>query len=558
MRLHPVALAVVVACSAPAVAQEEDGAAAADDGDDTDDTDDDDGADDGADDADDGADEDDADPDPVVDDTPAAASDAVPATVEGAARPDDRPAAQVTSTATTTNPPTSTLDAPAAVDDRKPTTVDTASTAIGDSADPPPPPEPSPAAPPPPQRKTGFSFSGIPAINYIADNGLGLGAIVAAYYNDGVTLPYRTAITLQVFVSTNLVQDHNLVVDTLRVLDLPLRLTGRVGYISSLTQNYCGVGGNVSCDVGVARAAADERGLVDDDDDADDDFDRFVRHFYQRRFMNPYGLLNARYALIEQTATTPRIEVTGGYRGFYFIPGDVFADDDDDGAPDLTPYPGSLYARDFPDGEPGYDSVFNVGLMGDTRDNEPAPTSGWWHELSVRAATPLWLSTWTWAGFNVTLRGYQYLPLFPALEKRLVLANRLTFDGVVGDIPIQELARLGGSQDIYAFGGADMGRGIRVQRYLGKVKVLDQVELRYRFFEFAVLEQNFALTTAAFVDAGIIGDELINPKDIGTNGGFGGAFRVAWNENFMIRVDVAVSTVEDYATQLYNTINQPF
>ncbi len=489
----------------------------------------------------------------VVDERPAATTD-VPATAtdppvvadERATAPDGSPAP-----AATDQPPPAVDDAAAASAIESPSVVVGADgAALGDATDAPPPAPPADVSAP--AIPTGVSFSGIPAVNYISDNGLGLGIIAAAYINDGVTLPYRTAITLQLFMSTNLVQDHNVIVDTLKLFDLPLRLTGRVGYISSLTQNYCGLGGKVTCDPVEAAAAADARGLTGDK------ADEFARHYYQRRFMNPYGLVNLRYALVEKSALNPKVEVTGGYRGFYFIPGNVFADDDEDGAPDLEPYPGSLYAKDFPDGEPGYDSVFNLGLMIDSRDNEPAPTEGWWLEGSVRAASPLWLSTWTWGGVNLTMRGYRYLPLFPELGRRLVLANRLTFDGIVGDIPIQEMARLGGSQDIYAFGGADIGRGIRVQRYLGKVKLLDQVELRYRFFEFEAFEQDFALTTAAFVDAGLVGDELISPTSVGSAVGGGLAFRIAWNENFIIRVDVAVSPAENYAIQPYITINQPF
>jgi hypothetical protein len=408
-------------------------------------------------------------------------------------------------------------------------------------------------------KPAGVTFSGIPAINYIADNGLGLGLIAAAYIHDGVTAPYRTAITLQIFATTNLVQDHNVVVDSLRLFDLPLRLNARIGYLSSLTQNYCGVGGTVTCDKAVAEAAAVEAGIDSDDEER---FEEFTRRFYQRRFMNPYGLVNLRYALIERSPGQPtRVEVTGGYRAFYFIPGNIFADDDGDGAPDLTPYEGSLFAKDFPDGEPGFSSVLNAGLMLDSRDQEPSPTEGWWSEGSIRATTP-GLSTWNYGGFNLTVRGYTHLPIdapiYGNLGRRLVLANRLTIDGVVGDIPIQELARLGGSQDVYAFGGADMGRGIRVQRFMGKAKLLDQAELRFRFFEFDAFEQQFALTLAAFVDSAIVADELLNPSDVGVIAAGGGAFRIAWNENFVIRVDVGVSPFEDFSPQIYITINQPF
>lgn len=413
---------------------------------------------------------------------------------------------------------------------------------------------PDPRAP----RPAGVTFSGIPAINYIADNGLGLGVIAAAYFHDGVTAPYRTAITLQIFATTNLVQDHNVVVDSLRLFDLPLRLNARIGYLSSLTQNYCGVGGTVTCDKDVAEGAALESGLVP----GTQAFDDFARRYYQRRFMNPYGLANFRYALIERSEGQPnRVEVTGGYRAFYFIPGDIFADLDGDGAPDLTPFPGSLHAQDFPDGEPGLSSVVSAGLMLDSRDNEPSPTEGWWIEGSVRTTTP-GLSAWTFGGFNLTARGFTHLPfdvpLYGNLGRRLVLANRLTFDGIVGDPPIQELARLGGSQDVYAFGGADMGRGIRVQRFLGRGKVLNQSEVRFRFAETELFSQQFAFTVAGFLDAAIVADELINPRDVGISAGGGGALRIAWNENFVIRIDLGVSPFEDWAVQPYITINQPF
>jgi hypothetical protein len=404
----------------------------------------------------------------------------------------------------------------------------------------------------------GVTFSGIPAVNYIADNGLGVGLIAAAYLHDGVTAPYKTAITLQLFVTTKLVQDHNLIVDSLGVLGLPLRLNARLGYISSLSQNYCGLGGRVTCDPDVAADAAADVGL----EPGTTAFDDFTRRYYQRRFMNPYGLFNLRYALIERSPGQPtRVELTGGYRAFYFVPGDVFLDDDGDGRPDLTPFPGSLYARDFPDGEPGLSSVVTAGLMLDSRDVEPSPHTGWWNEVSVRSATP-GLSTWMFGGFNLTLRGFTTVPLgFPLYGftgRRIVLANRFTIDGVVGDPPIQELARLGGSQDIYAFGGADIGRGIRVQRFLGKLKVLNQSEVRFRFAETELLSQHFAFTLAGFIDAGIVADELLAPTDVGVSAGGGGALRIAWNENFIIRIDIAVSPVERWAVQPYITINQPF
>jgi hypothetical protein len=527
----------------------------------------------------------------VAIDTPATVADA-PATVADApATVADAPATVADAPATVADAPAIVADTPATVDDApstaprtdrripatvaatpvvdprvarpqpSPTAIDPRSAVVVDGGSRPPTPSSSSSSSSPSSKAPdGVSFSGIPAISYIADNGLGLGVIAAAYVGDGATLPYRTAVTLQLFATQKLVQDSHLTVDALRVLDLPLRVGARVGFLASLTQNYCGEGGDVRCDDATAVAAARTAGLVDDEGNDDDDWDRFVRRYYQRRFMNPYGFVNARYALRERTEQQPlRVELTAGYRASWFVPGSVFLDEDGDGAGDLTPWPGSLYATVHPDGEPGLSSLVSLGVMFDSRDQEPSPVSGWWTEASVRATTP-GLSTWNYVGFHVTVRGFTPVSL-PGLgnsDRRLVLAHRLLFDGIVGDAPVQDLARLGGSQDTYAFGGADIGRGIRVQRFLGALKVLDQVELRWRFAELSALGQAFAFTAVGFVDAGLVGDRLLQPRHLGVAAGGGGALRVAWNENFVVRCDVAASPVEGWAPQTYITVAQPF
>lgn len=410
-----------------------------------------------------------------------------------------------------------------------------------------PPPTPADSAPgeaggaPMPE---GIGFGGVPALNYDSDNGFGFGVVGTLFSYDGVTRPYRLALTLQIFMTSKLVQDHNVVVDWLQVGGLPLRLWMRAGYLQSLTQNYCGLGGAVTCDPAVAAAAAQAEGLVGDDADA------FARRYYQRRFINPYGTVLARYALAQAPA---RFEVTAGWRGFFFIPG-TWDDEDGDGAPDFFPYQGSLYAKDFPDGEPGFDSAVQLGFMVDSRDNEPAPTEGVWLEGSVRAASSLIGSAWNWAGANLTLRGYTPL----TSDHKLVLANRLVLDGVLGDPPIQELARAGGSFDYYLYGGSEAGRGIRAQRYLGKLRAFDQTELRWRFWDVDAAGQRFGFTAVGFFDAGIVGAEIDAPGPMDALTGVGTALRVSWNENFIVRFDLGFSPLESWAPSLYILIGNPF
>jgi hypothetical protein len=395
-----------------------------------------------------------------------------------------------------------------------------------------------------------WGFGGLPALGYDADNGFLVGVVGQVYFHDPQkTQPYRVGVNAGFTITTKLVQDHYLYVDWLNVADLPLRIWAKVGYTQSLTQNYCGTGMTVTCDDALAEDAADDLGL------RGGDRDDFIRRFYLFRFINPWTSLQARWAL---SPLPRRVEVFGGWRGSAWIPG-TWADDDGDGDSDYEPYPGSFYAKDFPVGEPGFASILQAGIMYDTRDNEPSPRSGVWAETSLRAATPFWGSTWTWAGANATLR--TYVPLVNGeAPARLTLASRVVGDVVVGDPPIQELVRPGGFIDYLSFGGSEMGRGVRAQRYVGKVKLYLQNELRWRFVEWQMFGQDFAASTNAFLDAGLIGTELFAPDAFGGTPpiGGGGALLLHWNENFILRVDVATSAVESYPLSLYIQLGQTF
>ena len=413
---------------------------------------------------------------------------------------------------------------------------------------------PSAAATSAPDDAWTWNFGGLPALGYDADNGFLFGAVGSLYLHDGETRPYRVSISAGVTITTKLVQDHYIAVDALKVGDLPLRLLTRAGWTQSLTQNYCGRGMTVTCDDRVAVADADRLGL---DGTAREDF---IRRYYLFRFMNPWASLQARYALVPLPT---RVEVFGGWRGAGYIPG-TWADDDGDGSSDLSPYPGSFYEQDFAGGEPGFASILQAGVMYDTRDNEPSPRKGVWAETSLRAATALWGSTWTWAGVNATLRSY--LPLLDGeAPARLTLASRFVADAVVGDPPIPERVRPGGFVDYLSFGGSEMGRGIRVQRYVGKLKLYAQNELRWRFAEWEMFGQPWAASTNLFVDAAIVGTEFGDPRAFGGQPpvGGGGSILLHWNENFILRLDVATSAVEvtpEKATPIsvYITLGQTF
>lgn len=405
--------------------------------------------------------------------------------------------------------------------------------------------------PPPvvaPRERVGFG--GVPALNYDADNGFGFGVVATLYgYEEGVT-PYRYALTLVIFATTRLVQDHQIRFDAVDLFDLPLRLTLRGGYFQSVTQNFCGFGNAVTCDPGVAEVEAARLDL------SGDDADTFARRYYLKRVVRPFGQLLARWRLLEEPT---KLEVMGGYRGHLYLDGDPWADDDKDGAPDLAfaPYPGSLYAKTFPGGQDGYASVVTLGLMVDDRDEEASPTRGYWIEGSVRVSSSLLGSAWNYVGGNLTLR--TYVALLRG-ERNIVLAQRLVLDATAGDLPVQEMVRVGGSWDYTGFGGNPMGRGVRLQRYIGRLKAFDQVELRADLYAHELLGQRFRWGVVGLVDAGWTG---VDWTDLGgdplrVNLGFGGGLRLAWNEDFIIRADVATSPDERYAPAVYIDIGNTF
>ena len=315
-------------------------------------------------------------------------------------------------------------------------------------------------------REDGFGWAALPALNYNSDEGFGYGVIGTGYWYRDDLDPYKYALTLRIFLTTKWVHAHMVRIDALDVGGLPLRIDARAGYDSYLTQSFCGWVGDVDCSTAEAEAAAEGSGLAPPaaGEEGTEEWQDFVRRYHLMRYTAPYAQGTFRWRLTE---LPHKVEAMGGYRGTYYVPGTP---------QDFSPWPGSLYqAEYFPDGETGFASVLQAGIMVDNRDSEPAPNSGYWVEGSLRGSSKYIGSAWDYFGFNVTLRGY--LSLWP---DHLVSATRLVVDGVVGDgLGPNELARFGGSQVYSGLGGQYGGRGLRSYRYLGKAKSLLQQELRW-------------------------------------------------------------------------------
>ncbi|MBX2798967.1 MAG: outer membrane protein assembly factor [Myxococcales bacterium] len=387
-----------------------------------------------------------------------------------------------------------------------------------------------------PWDRVGWGFGALPAVNFNSDEGAGFGAVGSLYRYDGETGPYKTGITLILFATTKGVQNHSLLVDTLRVGGSPLRLQVRGALTTALADNYCGIGNAVTCDPAIPEALVTE-GL---DDEA---AQTFVRRFYRTRYVAPSLRLDARYAL---DPMPHRLELVAGWRAQYHLPG-TFRE--------RGPWPGSLYEQDFVAGQQGLVSVLQLGLMLDDRDNEPAPTRGYWVEASVRGASRFWGSDWSYVGVNTTLRGY-----LPLGSERLVLADRLVFDLRAGDAPILELATPGGFQRYTGYGSLNAGRGIRQRRYIGRVLAMEQAELRWLALPLTVAKVPVDIGLIGFGDLAFVGAEVSDVRTMWQRPllGTGAGVRLSFDKNFIVRADVGVSAIEDWAPSVYIDLRNLF
>lgn len=387
---------------------------------------------------------------------------------------------------------------------------------------------------------------GFPLVSLNADEGAGAGAIVALYHQHGGVQPFRDDISLRLHLTSRLVNRHELRWEGIEVLDLPLRAWARIGFFSTVTQTYCGVGSAVTCD---DEAVLSRRPLAEDES-----------HTYATRFVQPHGdfLLRWRIATFarEDSAAEPstRVEVFGGWRGSEHIPG---AFDVERGFI-AGPYPKSLYASDFPDGEPGFSSVLQAGIAVDARDFEPWPKQGYFFEASLRGASPWWGSAFDHRGVNAALSSYALVGRAPDV----VIANRFLVDVIDGDAPTEELALTGGVRGNAAFGGQWIGRGVRDHRYIGKLKVVDQLELRSDLTTVDIFGARLDFGTSMFVDAGFIAADApavaatVEPGGVLVGMGIG--LMILLDRSILMRVDVAGSPNESTGPAVYTPVKYPF
>lgn len=455
----------------------------------------------------------------------------------------------------------------------------------GPSAAEPAPVEPEPTKPKKkkkdPHDPNRLEWGVLPAVSYDIDLGFGFGALVTlAKFKPGYA-PYRWRLEI---LGNATVKNTPGVGPTFPFhedyikADFPglwkgrLRINAQARFRKFSNQGWYGLG----------NGSLNEKPWEQFDPETEQSEYREARKYYQYDRIYPYLEFNNRIIVWDKPRSGPpfavssrkigmipahkrRLEVLVGasylYNAFRAYPGSKFAEDLATRETD-TPDGDTLRAK--MQGVTNHSVLsFNLGLLYDTRDHEYVTTHGSFTELSVRLS-PGVDQKLAFAQLFIGSAHFQ-----PIAGEWLVLATRVAFDWLFGNVPFYELANFGVLVQRDGPGGSWSVRGVPRQRYFGKQKAIANLELRSMFWRFNIKHQRFGLGALAFVDAGRVWTDYETVKlaglDVdatydrlfGLKVGVGGGLRITWGETLVIRADPAWSPTDD-SFGFYVDIGQMF
>ncbi len=399
--------------------------------------------------------------------------------------------------------------------------------AVGETTEEPADTAPPARTPPDPRR---LEVAPLPEVSYDSDLGLGLGVLLDATKYHPDFAPYRTNLTAQAFfvVGPNpdggvriAFQNHYVRLDLPGLAGSRLRLKARIGLRHEVNARYYGIG-NASINLrpwkGFDRATAPDAWAA-------------ARRYYDYQQVRPYLQVEALALLAGALQAYGALNVWWNW--ITLIEQSKLAEDlagaagDDVTAMLLgAPRHGALEGT--------------VGLVYDTRDDEAYPTRGMYHEVGIRGG-PTFEMPGGYGGLHLQTRFFA-----PLLDDWLVVAARVMIDALFGDPPFPELSRFGGQRPDQGPGGAVSIRGVPLQRYHGKIKLITNLELRSKLIRHMLLKRPFAFGLQAFLDMGRVWTDWaaspsLDGSAIGLKVGLGGGLRLYWGANFVVRGDVGWS-----------------
>lgn len=388
-------------------------------------------------------------------------------------------------------------------------------------------------------KKEGWYFTGIPLIGIDPDSGFNYGASIQ-WYDDGAKdspffyyAPYRKKVAVNVLRTTEGTQEYTLEYDQPYIADSPWRVRAFGGYLGNKFENYFGIGERTLGPLHFPGTPGTSYGNASDYFDALGE-DRAGRTWRRYNFYDKRQLLLS--ADLERDYLGGLLRPLVGLQVSHVEARD-YTGVDVNGAVNQE----TLLHEDYRNGRirgfgGGWLNFLRLGLTYDSRDYEPDPTSGVLGQLLFEGTTR-WLGASSDYG-HVTFAGQSYLRLLPKLA-RLVLAANVAYSAHLGVVPFYAFPSMSLPTDERkeGLGGWESLRGYHLDRFVGKVQMQGNLELRWTLTDFTVWNQNLRPMLVPFVDAGRVFDKVgrFSVKDWKVTGGL--SVRLAWNLATIISFD---------------------
>ncbi len=411
--------------------------------------------------------------------------------------------------------------------------------------------------------KSGWNFGALPSISFDTDLGFQYGALVDLYqYGEGARYPvYDHKLYFEVSRFTKGSGINRFYYDSDRLLR-GLQTSVDISYLSDQAYDFFGFNGY--------EAVVNADWI---DNDSENYISRMFYKYDRKMFRFKVDILGPYFG--------ENLKWAAGLNLLNFKIGSVDLDRLNKGksGDDILPEVEGLYEKyqqwaiiSQEEADGGFIPEFKAGLVYDTRDNRPNPMRGIWTEAAVVGVPEFLGAESSFAKFSITHR--QYFTLIP---NDLSLAYRLAWQSTIaGQVPFYYQTQIivsemrGASSE--GLGGAKSLRGIWRNRIVGDGVFFGNIEARWKFARFQLLNNNFYLGLNGFTDFGrviervdiisvlsFLPQEYFNPGSESMHFSYGAGFRLAMNQNFIIAVDYGVAADErDGDKGLYIGLNYLF
>jgi outer membrane protein assembly factor BamA len=399
--------------------------------------------------------------------------------------------------------------------------------------------------------KTGLNFGALPAVAFDSDLGFQYGLLGNLFqYGDGSTYPdYRWSLYGEWSRTTKGSGINQLFFDSKYLLPHQIRITADFSFLTERALDFYGFNGY--------EAVYNPQF----EDDADSSYKSRVYYRHERKL--------ARITLDFQGKINELpLRWLVGYGYFNSRIGSVDIDrlnkgkDENDKLPEVD----GLYDKyvswgmiPAEEADGGIHNFVKLGLVYDTRDNEPNPNRGIWTEVVMMTA-PRFLGNTETAYTKLAITHRHYITLKKDI---LTFAYRLGWQGTIdGHVPfymqpymVNTFTRTTKNDGL---GGARSLRGILRNRIVGEDFTYGNFELRWKFRKVYRWKQNFYYSLNAFTDVGTITkkvqiDQGLIPEgevysdffsDVkpGFHASYGMGLRIAMNQNFILAVDYGLAS----------------